>query len=95
MGLDNEKENPIAAKAIQYNFYMDDFINSVETPEEAIEVFNQQQPLLSHHRFELKKWISNNDAVTEAIPEDLKSISNTKQAEVEPSTEGSSVLGLQ
>ena len=73
---------------------MDDFIISVETPEEAIEVFNQLQPLLSQPGFELKKWISNNDAVTKAIPEDLKSISNTKQVEVEPNTEGSSVLGL-
>ena len=43
----------------------------------------------------MKKWISNNDAVTEVTPEDLKSISNTKQVEVEPNTEGSSVLGLQ
>ena len=95
VGLDNEEEYPIATKAIQNNFYMNDFIKSVETPEEAIEVFNQLYPLLSQHVFELKKWISNDDAVTEAIPEDLKSISNTKQFEVEPRTEGSSVLGLQ
>ena len=39
VGLDNEKEYPIAAKAIQNNFYMDDFIRSVETPEEARMVF--------------------------------------------------------
>ena len=95
VGLDNEEQYPIATKAIQNNFYMDDFCKSVETPEEAIEVFNLLQLLLSQHGFELKKWISNNDAVTEAIPEDLKSISNTKQVEVEPNTEGSSVLGLQ
>ena len=94
VGLDNEEEYPIATKAIQNNFYMDDFIKSVDTPEEAIEVFNQLQPFLSRHGFELKKWRSNNDAVTEAIPEDLKFISNTKQVEVEPSTQGSSVLGL-
>ena len=37
----------------------------------------------------MKKWISNNDAVTKTIPEDLISI------EVEPNTEGSSVLRLQ
>ena len=74
---------------------MDVFIKSVETPEEAIEVSNPLQPLLSRHGSVLKKWISNNDAVIEAIPEDLKSISNTKQVEVEPNTEGSSVLGLQ
>ena len=95
VGLDNEKECPVVAKAIQNNFYMDDFIKPVETPEEAIKVFNELQPLLSQNAFELKKWISNNDAVTKAIPEDLKSISNTKQVEVEPNTEGSSVLGLQ
>ena len=74
---------------------MDVFIKSVETPEEAIEVFNQLQPFFSQHGFNLRKWISNCDAVTEAIPEDLKSISNTKQVEVEPNTEGPSVLGLQ
>ena len=95
MGLDNEEMYPIEAKAIQYNFYMDDFIKSVETPKEAIEVFNQIQLLLSRQGFELKKWIRNNEAVTKKIPEDLKSISNTKQVEVEPNTEGSSVLGLQ
>ena len=88
VGLDNEKEYTIAVKAIKNNFYMDDFINSVENPEEAIEVFNQLQPLLSRQGFELKKkWKSNNDAF-----EDLKSISNPKQVEVEPNTEGSSVL---
>ena len=74
---------------------MEDFIKSVKTPEEAIEVFNQLQPLLSLYGFELKKWISNNDAVTKAIPEDLKLISHTKQVEMEPNTEGSKVLGLQ
>ena len=78
VGLDNEEEYPIATKAIQNNFYMDNFIKSVETPDEAIEVFNQLQILPSQYGLKLKKWISNNDAVNEAIPEDLKSISNTK-----------------
>ena len=95
LGLDNEKEYPIAADAKQNHFFIDDFIKSIDTPEEAIEVFNQLQTLPSQHGFELKKWIRNNDAVTEAIPEVLKSLSNTKQVEVEPNTEGSSVLGLQ
>ena len=33
VGLDNEKDYPIAAKSIQNNFYMDDFIKSVESPD--------------------------------------------------------------
>ena len=74
---------------------MVDFIESVETTEEDIEVFNQLQPPLLHHGFRMKKWISNNEAVTEAIPEDLKSASSTKQVEVQPNTEGSLVTGLQ
>ena len=56
---------------------MSDFIKSVETPEEAIEFFNQTQYILWQHLFELKKWISNNDAVTKEIPEDLNSISRS------------------
>ena len=49
VGLDNEEEYRIVAKAIQNNFYMDDFIKSVETPEDTTEVNNQLQPLLSQH----------------------------------------------
>ena len=95
VAIDNEDEFPIAAKTIQNNFYMDDFIKSVEIPEEAIKVFKQLQPLLSKDGFELKKWITNSDVVTNAIPEDLRSIINTKQVEVEPNKESSFVLGLQ
>ena len=74
---------------------MDDFIKSVETPEEANEVFSQLRHLLWQHGFQLTKWVSNSNEVWKAIPVDLKSISNTKQVEVEPNAEGSSVLGLQ
>ena len=78
VGIDNEDEFPIALKAI-HNFYMDDLIKSVETAKLGIEVFNQLQPLLSKHGFELKKWISSNNEVKAVIPDGLKSISNTNQ----------------
>ena len=83
VGIDNEDEFPTRAKAIHNNFYMDNLIKSLETAEEGIEVFNQLQPLLSKHGFELKKWISNNDEVNAVIAEGSKSISNTKQVDVE------------
>ena len=95
VGLDNEEVYPIASKAIRNNFYMDDFIKSVETPEEAKEVFSQLRHLLSQHGFQITKWISNSDEFCEAISVDLKSISKPKQVELEPNTERSSVLGLQ
>ena len=88
VAIDNEDAFPIAAKTIQNNFYMDDFIKSVETTEEAIKYFEQLQLLLSKHGFELNTWITNSDVVTNAIPEDLRSISNTKQVELEPGKEG-------
>ena len=55
VGLGNEREYPIAASAIQNKFYMDDLIKSVEIPEEAIEVFNQLQRLLSQHGFSIEE----------------------------------------
>ena len=79
MRIDNEEEYSLAAKVKQNNFYVEDFIRSVETAEEAIEVLNQLKSLPSGLEFELMKWISNQEAVNEAIPEDLKSKSNTKQ----------------
>ena len=39
--------------------------------------------------------MSNNIEVTATIPEEMKSISNTKHFKMEPNTEGSSTLGIQ
>ena len=93
VGLDN-REVLIAARAIQNNFYEDNFIKSVDTPEQAIEAFNHLQQLPSEYGLELTKWISNKDAIAEAFPEVLKSNSNRKLVEVKPKTEKSFVLGL-
>ena len=46
VGLDSEEEHLIQNEARPNNFYMDNFIKSVETPEEATEMFNQLQHLL-------------------------------------------------
>ena len=73
---------------------MDNLIKSVDTTEEAVEVSQQLQSQPSQHEFELKNWIDNNDSVTEATPEELKSISKTRQDEMEPNTEKSSMVEL-
>ena len=90
----NEDQSPIAAKAIQI-FYMDNFIKSIHTPDEAINVFKQLQPLLLKHVFELKNWITNCSKLTEEFSEDMKSISNIMQVEVVYRKVGSSVVLLQ
>ena len=43
VGIDHEDEFPIAAKAINNTFYVENLINSLETPVEAIEVINKVQ----------------------------------------------------
>ena len=95
VGIDNKDQSPIAAKAIENNFYMDDFIKSFQMVEEWKQIFHQLQPLLSKHGFELKKWISNGESINELIPEDLRSISAVKKIEIDPTAEDPSVLGLQ
>ena len=84
MAIVNE-EFQIAAEAIQDNFCMHDFTKLVDTPDEAINVFKQLQPLMSKHGFELKKRITNCNKVINEIPEELGSISGTKQVKKEPS----------
>ena len=43
---DNKALYPLASKAIEKNFYMDDFARSVDTQEEAIELYNQLKTAL-------------------------------------------------
>ena len=94
IGPDIKEVHPTVAKTNQNNFYIDDSIRSVETFEEAIDVFNPLQ-LHPQHGFELKQSRSNDDAVIEAIKEDPEWKSSEKQVEVEHSTEILSLLGLQ
>ena len=70
-------------------------IKSVKLPEGAIVVYNQLPLLLSKHDFDVKKWIYIYDEAKASIPEKLKSSFKSKQVDVEPNTEGSSLLGLQ
>ena len=45
-GDDNKEAHPIAAKAIERNFYMDDFAKSVKTEEEAMLVYKDLRETL-------------------------------------------------
>ena len=71
---------------------MDDFIKSVKTDKEAIEVFSNVVNCLKNGGFDLRKWISNSSAVMKSIPSDLLSEAKTKTFEIEPLN--SSILGL-
>ena len=92
-GRDNMDFYPLASKAIERNFYMDDFAKSVDTEEEAIELYNQLKTVLIKGGFNLTKWITNNSIVMNSFKEGDRAESTTKTFEAEPAA--SSLLGLQ
>ena len=56
---DNAKFYPEAAKAVLENFYMDDYLDSVESPEKAINRSKVLVHLLHLGGFKLTKFVSN------------------------------------
>ena len=56
---DNAKFYPEAAKAVLENFYMDDYLDSVESPEKAINRSEELVHLLHLGGFKLTKFVSN------------------------------------
>ena len=67
--LDNKGQFFIAAKSLQFNFYIDEFIKPFEQPQQVVEVFNQLSSVLSQHWFELKKKVSKSEIVNKTITE--------------------------
>ncbi|XP_075167603.1 uncharacterized protein LOC142239718 [Haematobia irritans] len=58
-----------AVTAIQHNHYVDDFIDSVDREEEAIEWASQVKLIHAAAGFHIRNWSSNNDAVTNYLEE--------------------------
>lgn len=54
-----EKENPIAAGIIKKNFYVDDCLDSEDTPEEAVQMKEQLSKIFAEYGLNLRKWNSN------------------------------------
>ena len=83
LGIDNEGVCPIVAKAIQKKFYLEDHLSKLVEP-----IKKQFKSSISYNLFARDmdlKWrgVFNNNVLTEAIQEDLTSIINSRQKEVE------------
>ena len=89
---DNAKEDENLVKAVQRNFYMDDFLKSVRTPHEAIEIYQKVRDILIKGGFNLTKWITSDDEVKPQIPETDRSTNVVKTFKAEPQL--SSIVGL-
>ena len=57
-----------AASTVRRNFYMDDFLASRKTPEDATVIQQEMTKLLASGGFRLTKWLSNSRKVLEDIP---------------------------
>ena len=56
-------------KSVDRDFYVDDFLKSFATVEQAKELIKQMNSLLLKGGFRLTKWVSNNEQILSAIPE--------------------------
>jgi len=63
--------DPEVVKSVEKNFYVDDYLKSVETPEKAISSVDQLRNLLGRGGFNLTKWVSNSRAVLQTMPRHL------------------------
>ena len=66
---DNRDQFPDVADIIVRNFYVDNFLGSTNTEEEAISVAQQLTQMLRLGGFRLTKWVSSSRAVMASIPE--------------------------
>lgn len=72
-----EKEYPEAVNAIINKHYMDDYLDSKFSTEEAIKIIHEVIHIHSQGSFEICNWISSSKEVMAAIPEHLRRKSNS------------------
>lgn len=91
--LQFEDQYPDAVIGITKKHYVDDYLDGADTVKEAIKLINDVISVNISGGFELRNWISNNAAVIEKIPENLRSstLSNFEIGEELPTER---ILGL-
>ncbi|XP_055621978.1 uncharacterized protein LOC129765590 [Toxorhynchites rutilus septentrionalis] len=68
LALDSAQKYELAARIVQEDFYMDDFLSGANTVEEAIKLQKEVRSLLAEGGLELRKWSSNSPEVLENLP---------------------------
>ena len=81
---DNEFNVESLDTTFNRNFYLDDFLKSVRTPQEAMEIYKKIRDILVKVGFNLTKWITSENEVKSQISETGKSTEVVKFLEAEP-----------
>ncbi|XP_062710230.1 uncharacterized protein LOC109425711 [Aedes albopictus] len=84
--------SPRAAKAVTDNHYVDDFLDSVDTEEEAVTLINEVKYIHSQAGFEIRNFCSNSTEVLEKIGE--RGAPQEISMNLDKSSESERVLGL-
>ncbi|KAB0804414.1 hypothetical protein PPYR_01384 [Photinus pyralis] len=63
LAIDNEESYPKTAQIIKNSFYIDDLLVSVDTIEEALQLYKELTVIFSTAGFQLRKWSSNNQRI--------------------------------
>ncbi len=77
MSLDHAHEYPLAVKAVEESFYVDDALTGANSREEAVQLQSQLQELFSRGGFILRKWNSNDSSVLDHISSELRDCQET------------------
>ena len=80
--LDHAADYPLAAKAVDDSFYVDDGLTGADSIESVIRLQKELQSLFSCAGFLLRKWNSSEATVLEQIPTELKDLSPTQEISV-------------
>jgi len=71
LAMDSREKFPVGAQAAAESFYVDDLIDSVDTEDQAITIFQELSTMLSTAQMDIRKWASNNSKFMNAVPKEL------------------------
>ena len=88
---DNAENSPDVLETVTTDFYMDDFVKSVGSTKEALQLHQRLRHVLGSHSFNLIKWCSNSRALCNELDETL--LTNEKD-EIFTENNRQKVLGI-
>lgn len=71
---------PVGAEMLKNDFYVDDLLSGAHSIEEAIDKQHQVTKILQCGGFEIRKWSSNHERVTDQLNDDVREICNNSHA---------------
>ncbi|XP_055632443.1 uncharacterized protein LOC129772934 [Toxorhynchites rutilus septentrionalis] len=83
---------PRAAHAIIYSHYVDDYLDSVETEDDAVQLWNDVKLVRARGGFEIRNFVSNSDEVMQRVG--VKDCPANKSLNLDPLGEKERVLGM-